>query len=153
MMRFRMRPKHKWMRGLVSLGLLVSSVLRLLLSGVHNPATQLLAFLQPACLLAFGIVFFQRSNCEFQESGLVLRQGWRKSLIPYPSLAELMPIAPPAGKFTPGRILVSTSDGRRLAISVIEKARFLREAYRRCPQLNPATASQIATLMEKQVSP
>jgi hypothetical protein len=140
-MRFRTRPKHRWMRTLVSLCLLMVSALRLLFFDLHNPAPLWLAALQSACCLAFGIVWllFPLSYCEFEESGLLLRQGWRKSLIPYPSLVELKTIPPPPGEFGRGWILITARDGRRRMISVFDSARFLREAYRRCPGLNPAT--------------
>ena len=51
--------------------------------------------------------------------------------MPYGSLAEIKLIMP-------GRILIAARDGKRLVISVAESARFLREAYRRCPQLDSA---------------
>jgi len=136
-MRFSTIPEHTWMRIMASLCLLIVSALCLLFFELHNPATRLLAALQPACLLAFGIVWFQRSYCEFQESGLVLRQGWRKSLIPYPTLVELKTLGRPSGEFTRGRILITAGDGGRWVISVLDAARFMREAYRRCPGLNP----------------
>ena len=50
--------------------------------------------------------------------------------MPYGSLAEI--------KLISGRIVIAARDGKRLAIPLVEPARFLREAYRRCPQLNPA---------------
>jgi hypothetical protein len=138
-MPFRTRPKHKWMRNLVSLCLLMVSALQLLFFDLHNPAPLWLAALQPTCCLAFGIVFFPWSYCEFQESGLLLREGWRKSLIPYPTLVELKTIPSPPGEFGRGWILITARDGTRRMICVFDSARFLREAYRRCPGLNPAT--------------
>ena len=51
--------------------------------------------------------------------------------MPYGSLAEIKLIVS-------GRILIAARDGKRHVISVVESARFLREAHRRCPQPNPA---------------
>jgi hypothetical protein len=51
------------------------------------------------------------------------------------------------------RIRLVTNGGRRYVIAVAEEKRFLAEIWKRCPQLNPATATQIPTLIEEQVSP
>ena len=123
---------------MASLCLLVSSCLRLLFLGSHNAASRWIAGLQVVCSLLL-VLSSSPSYCEFQETSLILRQGWRsKFSMPYGSLSEIKLIAPPPGKFVPGRILIAARDRKSLVISVIDSARFLREAYRRCPQLIPA---------------
>jgi hypothetical protein len=123
----------------VSLCLLASSALRLVFLGSHGPASRWIAVFQVVCSLLL-VLSNLPSYCEFQETCLVLRQGWRKKFsIPYASVTEVEGEPPPASEFARGRVLVSTSDGKRLVISVAEKARFVREALRRCPQLSPAT--------------
>jgi hypothetical protein len=74
---------------------------------------------------------------EVLESGLFLRQGWRKSLIPYASLVELQPMSDSrsSGVFSTQRILVVTREGKRFLIAVAEEERFLAEVSKRCPQL------------------
>ena len=123
---------------LASLCLLVSSSLRLLFLGSHLAASRWLAGLQVVCA-ALLVLAASPSYCEFQEASLIRRQGWRKKFsLPYSSLSEIRLIPPPPGKFVPGRILIAAKDGKQLVISVVDSARFLREAHRRCPQLNPA---------------
>jgi hypothetical protein len=73
--------------------------------------------------------------CEVRETGLLLRLGWRRISIPYRSLVELK-----ARTDAYGAIAV-TNDGKRFAIAVANVPRFLREAYRRCPKLNPAAGN------------
>lgn len=74
---------------------------------------------------------------EVREDGLFLRQGWRKSLIPYASLVELQSRSDSmsAGVFSTDRILVVTKEGKRFLIAVAEDERFLTEVSERCPQL------------------
>jgi hypothetical protein len=137
-MRFQTRAGN---RGLIlgaALCLLVSSSLRLLFFGSHHAASRWIAGLQFVCSLLL-VLTMSPSYCEFRETSLILRQGWRRKFsIPYASVAEIKLIPPPPGKFIPGRILLAARDGNQLVISVIESARFLREAHRRCPQLNRA---------------
>ena len=71
--------------------------------------------------------------CEVRESDLFLRRGWKKSSIPYASLVELKARPDAYGVFA------VAADGKRFAITVADVPRFLRQVYRRCPQLNPAT--------------
>jgi hypothetical protein len=74
--------------------------------------------------------------CEIRENGLVLRLWWRrKILIPYESLTELKARPDAYGVFA------VKNDGKRFVISVSQTPRFLREAYRRCPRLNPASGT------------
>jgi hypothetical protein len=136
--RFQTRPGNRGLMLGASLSLLVSSSLRLLFLGSHHAASRWIAGLQFVCSLLL-VLSMSPSYCEFDETSLILRQGWRRKFsVPYGSLAEIKLIAPPPGKFVPGRILIAARDGKRLVISVVESARFLREADRRCPQLNSA---------------
>jgi len=74
---------------------------------------------------------------EVRESGLFIRQGWQEILIPYASLIELQSVtnSMSAAVFSSQRILVVTSEGRRVLIAVAEDDRFLEEVARRAPQL------------------
>jgi len=74
---------------------------------------------------------------EVREDGLFIRQGWRKTLIPYGSLSELRSVtnSMSAAVFSSQRILIVTSEGRRILIAVAEDDRFLEEVARRAPQL------------------
>jgi hypothetical protein len=71
--------------------------------------------------------------CEFRKDGLVIRRRGRKTLIPYESLVELTPRTDGYG------VVAVTNGGKRLPIPVAQTPLFLREAYRRCPRLNPAS--------------
>jgi hypothetical protein len=121
-------------RGLIlgtSIFLLASSGFRLLFLDSIHPAWRWLAVFQAVCSLLL-VVANAPSYCEFQETSLVLRQGWRRKFsIPYASIEEI--------KLAGRRILIATKDERRVVVSVVDKARFLREAHRRCPGLNLAT--------------
>ena len=130
-MRFQTRPGNRGLRLGLSLCLLVLSSLRLLSLGSLHATSRWLAGLQFVCSLGM-VLSISPSYCEFRETSLILRLGWRKKFsMPYGSLAEIKLIMP-------GRILIAARDGKRLVISVAESARFLREAYRRCPQLDSA---------------
>jgi PH (Pleckstrin Homology) domain-containing protein len=74
---------------------------------------------------------------EVRETGLFLRQGWRKVLVPYASLVEIQPRSDSmsAPVFSTDRILVVTQEGKRFVIAVAEDQRFLKEVAKRCPQL------------------
>ena len=74
---------------------------------------------------------------EVREYGLFLRQGWRKSLIPYEALIEIqrMSDSRSAGVFSTQRILLVNRDGKRFVIAVAEEESFLIEVGKRCPQL------------------
>jgi len=75
---------------------------------------------------------------EVRETGLFLRQGWRRSLIPYESLVELQSRSDSmsAAVYSTDRILVVTKEGKRFVIAVAEEDRFLAEVAKRCPQLD-----------------
>jgi hypothetical protein len=133
----------------------VSTVLRFLAPGRH-PEPLWGVFLQWVILP----ILFARSlpqYYELRENGLFLGQGWTKTLISYPSLVAVDPYCSVGSRsdrvFSMDRILIVTNGGNRYVIAVAEEKRFLAEIWKRCPRLNPATASQIATLMEKDVSP
>jgi hypothetical protein len=74
---------------------------------------------------------------EVREDGLFLRQGWRKTLIPYESLAELQPMSDSrsAAVFSTDRILVITQAGTRFLIAPAERERFIDQVERKTPQL------------------
>ncbi len=80
---------------------------------------------------------------EVRESGLFIRQGWRKILIPYGSLSELRSVSDSrsAAVFSTQRILVGTAEGKRYIIAVAEEERFRTEVYKRLPA---ATGSGVA---------
>ena len=137
-----MRFETRYDRWLVTLTVLAAGV-----TCVVVPARRFLApgsqpappWLTIAMLAFWGIVL----SCtlpqyyEVLESGLFLRQGWRKSLIPYASLVELQPMSDSrsSGVFSTQRILVVTREGKRFLIAVAEEERFLAEVSKRCPQL------------------
>jgi hypothetical protein len=72
-----------------------------------------------------------------RDDGLFVRQGWKKSLIPYAALIEIQSTsdARSAAVFSTDRILLVTQDGKRFLIAVAEEERFLAELAKRCPQL------------------
>jgi hypothetical protein len=74
---------------------------------------------------------------EIREDCLFLRQGWRKTLIPYASLVELQSMSDSrsAGVFSIERILVVTGEGKRFLIAPADQAHFLNEVAQRAPQL------------------
>lgn len=75
---------------------------------------------------------------DVRDDGLFIRQGWRKSLIPYASITEVQSVTDSrsAAVFSVDRILVDTRSGRRYLIAVAEEERFMDELARRCPQLD-----------------
>lgn len=74
---------------------------------------------------------------EVRDGGLFLRQGWRRTLIPWNLLAQLqtMQDSRSAGVFSTQRVLVVTESGKEYLIAVAEEERFLEEVLKRCPQL------------------
>jgi hypothetical protein len=74
---------------------------------------------------------------EVSLDGLFIRQGWKKSLIPYASLIEVTPQSDSrsAAVFSTDRILIVTQDNKRFVIAVAEDERFFSELAKRCPQL------------------
>ena len=74
---------------------------------------------------------------EVRPDGLFIRQGWRKNLIPYPSLIEVQSVSDSrsAAVFSTDRILIVTQDSKRFVIAVAEDESFFSELAKRCPQL------------------
>lgn len=131
-MRFRLRLQNEWpenMRSIWALAGLAVAITALVLDSRRLPRwipdAQLVCWLM---VLASSLPGY----CEVREDGLLLRKRSRKTLIPYPSLVELKARTDAYG------VLAVTADGRRLPIPVAQTPEFPREAYRRCPQLNPA---------------
>jgi len=91
------------------------------------------------CLLVF--TFRVPQFCELQEDGLFFRRGWRKNLIPYDSIYELLPISPSLDCFWTSRVLIFLANGKTLSIPVSERERFLAEAFRKRPQLEHKATS------------
>jgi hypothetical protein len=96
-------------------------------------------------LITIGIVLivlipFWRVSAELyelREGGLFVRQGWKKSLIPYESIEKILPISSTFQLFSPNRLLVMNVNGDALLVSVAEKERFFAEMFKKCPQLAP----------------
>jgi hypothetical protein len=74
-----------------------------------------------AAPLVFVGAGWSAEYCDIREDGL------------FESLRELKPRAGDYGVFA------IANDGKAFVISIWDTPRFLREAYRRCPRLNPAT--------------
>jgi len=76
---------------------------------------------------------------EVREDGLFIRQGWRKIFIAYPALAGIESTTDTRSSvvFSSDRLLVSTRDGKRYLIAVVEDDRFISEIGRRSPHLAP----------------
>jgi hypothetical protein len=74
---------------------------------------------------------------EIREDGLFIRQGWKKILIPYPSLTDVKTwrshLSAPV--FSADRILVSAGAYKSFVIAVVEKEDFFAELSTRCPQM------------------
>jgi hypothetical protein len=139
-MRFAMRFEHAWVNRLVLLAALagvVVAAINLLLTGAHPRWP---AFAQMVCwiILCAG---FSRGHCDVRENDLLLRRGWSRRSIPYASLVELKARPDAYGVFA------VANDGKRFVIAVANVPRFLREVYRRCPQLNPSSGSPVFGLM------
>ncbi|HTA46240.1 MAG TPA: PH domain-containing protein [Bryobacteraceae bacterium] len=75
---------------------------------------------------------------DLREDGLFIRQGWRKSLIPYSSIAEVQSMTDTrsAAVFSADRIHIVTQNGKRFIIAVAEEERFFDELAKRCTQLD-----------------
>ena len=133
-MRFRTRFEHGWVENLVRFAALAGVVfagINLLFFDSH-PAHRWPVDMQLVCWLVL-VAAYAPGYCEVRESDLFLRRGWRKISISYASLAELRARTDGYGVFA------VANDGKRFVISLWDTPRFLRETYRRCPQLNPAT--------------
>ena len=141
-MRFVMRFERGWVNVLVLLAALAGVALAafsLLLTDSH-PAHRWPALAQMVCWLIL-LAGWSRGYCEVRESDLLLRRGWSRRSIPYASLVELKARPDAYGAFA------VANDGKRFVIAVANVPRFLREVYRRCPQLNPSSGSPSFGLM------
>ena len=80
---------------------------------------------------------------EVREDGLFIRQGFRRTLIPYASLVTIRPapIARAFRVFSMDRLLVATETGKRFTIAVAEQELFLAEVLTHCPQLEAKHSS------------
>jgi len=74
---------------------------------------------------------------EIRDDGLFIRQGWKKVLIPYPSLTEVKTWRSflSSAVFSTDRITVSAGAYKSFVIAVVEKERFFAELSTRCPQM------------------
>jgi hypothetical protein len=73
---------------------------------------------------------------EVRENGLFVRQGWKKSFIPYATIVRFLPLAPAIRWFPPAnRILVIPEKVGSFFVAPSERERFLAEVSQRCPQL------------------
>jgi hypothetical protein len=98
-----------------------------------------------ACMICGGVFAKMLPQYyEIRETGLFLRQGRTKTLIPYEFLVAVAPYSSSdrAWVFSSDRVLAVTNGGNRFVIAVAEEKRFLTELWKRCPQLNPATEGQ-----------
>ncbi len=126
-----------WLAALLILTGIVTSVVlpasRLLAPGAH-PVAPLLTF-SPFVIFAVVLSCTLPQYYELRNGGLFIRQGWRKSLIPYASLIEVQPTSDTrsAPVFATHRILLVTEEGQRFVIAVAEDERFLAELSKRCP--------------------
>jgi hypothetical protein len=69
--------------------------------------------------------------------GLLIRQGWRRAVIPYADLVELQATTDSrsAAVFSMDRMLVSTRDSHTYIIAPADQGGFLDAVAQRCPQL------------------
>jgi len=101
------------------------------------PVRQMWMFLFGPVVLALVLLATLPQYYEVRGNGLFLRQGWRKTLLPYTELRELraergMLSAP---VFSTRRIHVEAAHSSKWIIAVAEQERFLAEVFRRAPQL------------------
>jgi hypothetical protein len=138
-MRFELRYQREWPENLRLVWLLTGLALAMT-ALVLRPSTRWILGAQMVCwmlVLACSLPGY----CEFRENGLFFRRRGQKTLIPYESLVELRARTDAYG------VLAVTDAGKRIPIPVSLTPEFLREAYRRCPQLNPASGSRSFALM------
>jgi hypothetical protein len=128
-----------WLVALLGLAAILTCIVvpavRIVAPGSHPGPLWLT--LMPLVLWLIVITCTWPQYYEVRENGLFLRQGWKKSLIPYASLVELQPLSHSrsAGVFSTDPILLITRQGRQFVIAVAQERRFLEEVSKRCPQL------------------
>ncbi len=137
-----MRFKTKFDRSLVVVLVLTAVLTCLLLPGIRlfAPNTRpvpLFAVLMPLLIWAIVLPATLPQYYDVRDDGLFVRQGWKKSLIPYASINEVQSVTDTrsAAVFSAERIQIVTGAGRRYVIAVAEEERFMDEMARRCPQL------------------
>ena len=74
---------------------------------------------------------------EVRDNGLFLRQGWKKSLIPYSDLVSLEPVSDSrsAAVFSSDRVQIVTRNGKTWVIAPADQTGFLDAVLLRAPQL------------------
>jgi hypothetical protein len=109
--------------------------MRLFRAGAH-PAPLPLTLLPPV-LCIFVLAATLPQYYEVRGEGLFIRQGWRKVLVPYPSLVELQPTldARSAPVYSMDRLLVVTRENRRYVIAPAGQERFLAAVAQWAPHL------------------
>jgi hypothetical protein len=114
----------------VSLGLPTRSLLVR-----HQPPLPIA--LLPWAIWAVVLVAMLPQYYDVRDDGLFIRQGLRKVLIPYASLAEMQPFydTRSAGVFSCDRMRVVTSQLREYVIAPADADAFLDAVARRAPQL------------------
>lgn len=136
-MRFETRF-DRWLVVLLILGAIVSGAVLPAIRFLAADAYRASHWLSFAPLVIWIVVLASTlpQYYEVRDDGLFIRQGWRKSLIPYASLEEVQAVsdARSAGVFSTYRILVVTRK-RNFVIAVAEEERFLAELFDRSPQL------------------
>jgi hypothetical protein len=137
-MRFATKFDRRLMCLLIPAAVLTCIVLpamRLFKPGAH-PAPLPLALLPPV-LCVFVLAATLPQYYEVRGEGLFIRQGWRKMLIPYPSLVELQPTfdSRSAAVYSMDRLLVVTRENRRYVIAPTDQSGFLDAVAQFAPQL------------------
>ncbi len=105
--------------------------LRILKLGTHSAPFWLAFF--PWLVWAYVLSCTLPQYYDVRPDGLFIRQGWRKILLPYASLAGVQPVseALSAAVFSTDRVLVTTRQGKSYVIAPAEQSRFLDEISRR----------------------
>ena len=139
-MRFATKT-DRWLIIVVALSVMISVAVvpaTLLIPPKHGGAAPWWLSLLPFVVWLIVIPATLPQYYEVREDGLFIRQGWRKTLLPYDSLIEIQHIMSDlrsAAVFSSDRLLVVTQGSGEYLIAVAERQRFLQEVARRCPQL------------------
>jgi hypothetical protein len=137
-----MRFATKFDRGIVWLLLpaavftgVVLPILRLLHIGAHPAPLPIALFPIPIWLFALAATLPQ--YYEVRGDGLFIRQGWRRVLVPYPSLAELKGgfDSRSAGVYSMDRVVIVTRENRRYIIAPADQQGFLDAVAQCTPHL------------------
>jgi hypothetical protein len=91
----------------------------------------------PAIVLSVVFACLLPQYYEVREDGLFIRQGRKKSLLPYSALRELEAVNSPfsAPVFSTHRLQITAVPGGEFLVAVAEQERFLAEVARHAPQL------------------